>query len=56
MLIGTCKQRKRVAASVFLLSLEEAFHIVDHQVRVIEQKWQAICDEAALTEVDRALF
>lgn len=50
--VGTCI----AAASVFLLNQEEAIQIVNHQVRVIEQKWQAICDEAALSEVDRALF
>jgi serine/threonine-protein kinase HipA len=44
------------AASVFLLNQEEAIHIVNHQVKMIEQKWQAICDEAALSEVDQALF
>lgn len=43
-------------ASVFLLNQKEAIYIVNHQVKVIEQKWQAICDEAALSEVDRALF
>ena len=43
-------------ASAFLISQEEAIHIVNHQVKVIEQKWQAICDEAALSAVDRALF
>lgn len=44
------------AASVFLLSQEEAILVVNHQVKVIEQKWQAVCNEAALSEVDRALF
>lgn len=50
--VGTCI----AAASVFLLNQKEAIHIVNHQVKVIEQKWQAICDEASLSEVDRALF
>lgn len=50
--VGTCI----AAASVFLLNQAEAIQIVNHQVKVIEQKWQAICDEAALSEVDRALF
>ena len=44
------------AASVFLLNQDEAAHIVNHQVKVIAQKWQAICDEAALSKVDQALF
>lgn len=44
------------AASVFLLNQEEAIHIVNRQVKLIEQKWQAICEEAALSEVDQVLF
>lgn len=50
--VGACI----AAASVFLLNQEEAIHIVNHQVKVIEQKWQGICKEAALSEVDQALF
>lgn len=50
--VGTCI----AAASVFLLNRQEAIQIVNHQVRVIEQEWPAICDEAALSEVDRALL
>ncbi len=50
--VGVCI----AAASVFLLSQEEAIHIVNHQVKTIEQRWQAICEEAALSEVDQALF
>ena len=44
------------AASSFLLAREEAIAIINHQVNVIENEWQAICDEASLSEVDRALF
>lgn len=44
------------AASLFLLAREEAIAIINHQVNVIEHEWQAICDEASLSEVDRALF
>jgi serine/threonine-protein kinase HipA len=44
------------AARSFLLGREEAISIVNHQVNVIEHGWQAICDEASLNEVDRALF
>ena len=44
------------AASSFLLAREEAIAIINHQVNVIEHEWQAICDEASLSEVDRALF
>lgn len=44
------------AASSFLLAREEAIAVINHQVNVIEHEWQAICDEASLSEVDRALF
>lgn len=44
------------AASSFLLAREEAIAIINHQVNVIEHEWQAICDEASLSEIDRALF
>lgn len=44
------------AASSFLMGREEAVAIVNHQVNVIEHEWQATCDEANLTEVDRVLF
>jgi len=44
------------AASVFLLSQQESIQIVNHQVKTIEQKWQAICAEAALSEVDQTLL
>jgi serine/threonine-protein kinase HipA len=44
------------AAPSFLLSREEAIAIINHQVNVIEHEWPAICDEASLSEVDRALF
>jgi serine/threonine-protein kinase HipA len=50
--VGVCI----AAASVFLLSQQEAIDIVNLQVKVIEQKWQAICDEAALSEIDRGFF
>jgi len=44
------------AASSFLLAREEAIAIINHQVNVIEHEWQAVCDEASLSEIDRALF
>jgi len=44
------------AASSFLLNEEDAISIINHQVDVIEREWQAICEEAALSEVDRTLF
>ncbi len=44
------------AASVFLLNQQEAIHIVNHQVRIIKQKWKVICEEAVLSEVDQTLL
>lgn len=44
------------AAHTFLLSKHEANEIFEHQKSVIEQNWQAVCDEAELSEVDRRLF
>jgi serine/threonine-protein kinase HipA len=46
--VGVCI----AAASVFLINQQEAIHIVNHQVKIIEQKWQVICEEAAFSEVD----
>ena len=44
------------SAPSFLLAREEAIAIINHQVNVIAHEWPAICDEASLSEVDRALF
>ena len=44
------------AAPSFLIAREDAMAIINHQVNVIERDWQAICDEAGLSEVDRALL
>ncbi len=44
------------AASLFLLNQNEAISIVNHQVKVIEHTWQAVCEEASLSEVDQMLF
>ncbi|PKG92859.1 phosphatidylinositol kinase [Paraglaciecola sp. MB-3u-78] len=44
------------AAHNFLLSQDEAFGIFEHQKTVIEQNWQAVCDAAELSEVERNLF
>ena len=50
--VGACV----AAASVFLLSRQDAIQIVNDQVDVIESQWHATCDEAQLSEVERALF
>lgn len=44
------------AAASFLLAQEEAIAIVNHQLRVMLDEWQTVCDEARLSELDRALF
>ena len=44
------------AASIFLLGREEAIAIVNHQVKLIENEWQSTCNDADLSEVDRAFF
>ncbi len=43
-------------ASTYLLSEPDAREIVDHQLDVIETHWADVCDQAALSEVDRAGF
>ncbi len=43
-------------ASTYLLSEADARAIVDHQIDVIENQWNEVCDLAALSEVGRAGF
>ncbi len=50
--IATCL----AAAPHFQLDAPSAVRIVEHQVRAIGDHWASVCDEAALGEVDRALF
>ena len=44
------------AASAFLLHGDRARAIVAHQVEVIKSDWARTCDEAGLSEVDRAFL
>ena len=44
------------AAHSFLLSENEARGIFEHQISVIEDNWNSVCDEAQLNEVDRHLL
>lgn len=44
------------ASHIFLLTREDAIGIVNHQVDVIERQWNALCDEASLSLVDRNTF
>ncbi|HWR03064.1 MAG TPA: HipA domain-containing protein [Humidesulfovibrio sp.] len=41
------------AAPHFLLGAEKARAVIAHQVRTIQARWEAVCDEAALSVVDR---
>jgi serine/threonine-protein kinase HipA len=44
------------AAPTFLLSAERAVGMVSNQIKKILTKWEASCDEARLSTVDRQLF
>lgn len=44
------------AAPEFHLSDEAALDIMRDQIKLIRAKWNALCDEADLSEVDRGLF
>ena len=44
------------AAHNFLLSEEDARAIFRHLTETIEQHWDAVCEEAELSEVDKKLF
>jgi serine/threonine-protein kinase HipA len=46
----------RLAARHFLLRDEDARAIIDGQVAAIRDNWQAVCDEAGLSPVDRAFL
>ena len=43
-------------ASTYLLPEPDAREIVDHQIDVIETEWADVCEQAALTEVERVGF
>lgn len=46
-----------VARSVeYGLSRQEARAIIDHQIHMIEDRWNEVCDEAELTELERSLL
>ena len=50
--IATCLE----AARHFLVSDDEALAIVEAQLRRIGENWNAVCDEASLSEADRNFF
>jgi serine/threonine-protein kinase HipA len=46
----------RLAAPRFLLNDDEARVIINGQVQTIREGWKAVCDEAGLSQVDRAFL
>lgn len=44
------------AASAFLLDVNEATKLIASHVKTIKSFWPQLCDEAALSEVDRNLM
>jgi serine/threonine-protein kinase HipA len=40
----------------FLLSEAQAHQIFETQISIIQENWQAVCDEAGLSEIDRKLL
>lgn len=44
------------AAYIFLLSEKEAITIVEQQLNTIMTHWEAVCDQAQLSEVDKKLM
>ena len=44
------------AAHKYLLAEDEALHIMRCQIAAIRARWEAVCDEASLTDADRRLL
>lgn len=44
------------SAKRFMLNEAEAHQIIDTQVATINENWDVVCDEAALSPIDKALF
>ncbi len=44
------------AAASFHLSRDDALAIIQHQQETIEKEWDAVCDEAQLSTVDKNMF
>jgi len=41
------------ASAKFMLSEQEAIELITHCIGSVRKNWEAICDEASLSEVDR---
>ena len=44
------------AAPSFLMAERDAIAVAKHQIETMRDRWDAMCAEAALSEVDRNLF
>jgi len=44
------------AAATFHMSTDDAMAMIQHQKEIIEKNWDAVCDEARLTRVDKHIF
>lgn len=44
------------SAPKFQLDNTDAINIIKHQINIVRTRWEDICEEAALSEVDRRLF
>lgn len=61
MLVNEADRRSQLAVAInaahhFLLHRDDAVAVVRHQVQVIRERWDDVCREAELTEVDRNLM
>lgn len=60
LILGTQRQSQLSlcleAAPTFLLSRMEAEGIIKHQIAVIKGNWDVVCEEAALSEVEKTLL
>jgi serine/threonine-protein kinase HipA len=50
--LSGCLQR----AGTYLLSQQDARGIIDQQIETINDRWDDVCEQAQLTEVDRVAF
>lgn len=50
--LATCME----AAPNFLLDMQTAAEMIQHMLATVRTEWEATCDEASLSEVDRNLF
>lgn len=44
------------SAAIFGLSTEEATQIIEHQINIIKNQWESVCDECDLHDTDRKLL